>query len=560
MTRRMPRFAETLLPPLPFARRIIGLVLCLSAFILFAAAQETMPPADVLLDGQPLFTIHWGFGNNTPAARAVGIEKRLKSLAEDASVPLDLTVQHGELTVDIRCDNVILASVYSSDGMAENTSAEDLAARWSAEMQDGLHDYREKYGWRLALYHSTLSLGGIVLCVLAFVLLNRYRERLIAGAAALFAARAEGSRIQVASRLSVMLRDSIARRVLALLHLALAAAIVALALHMLLVLFPATRPLTVSVYDSMAAFSGSLLRSFWVSLPALLFILILVVLLWQLLRLVYFFFGKVGERSITIQGFRPRWSLVTGRLINIAVVLLAVLIAYPYIPGAESPAFKGISLFIGVLVSLGSSGLVANIISGVMLTYMDAFESGDLVKIGDVVAFVKDTSLLTTRLITRHNETITMPNSFILDKQVVNYSTRKGGDESAPLISTKVGIGFEVPWRQVEAMLLEAAARTESVITDPAPFVILPAFESFSASYELNAYTRPGVRRYIAITELNHNVLDVFNEYGISLLTPSYMTDPAQDKLVARDAWFTEPASREQTPRPPVRKYPPGNL
>lgn len=553
------RFAETIITTRTIMRVVICVLLAIGAAALCAIAQDNSAGVPALLDGKPVLTIRWGFGNNTATARAAAAGQRMQSVAQDTGTPLTLTQQKGELAIDIRCGNVILASVYPADAQEENSTPDALAQQWSGSMAAAMQAYREKYGWRLALYHSGFSLLGIAACLAAFLWIRNRSRRIAAESAAALARRSESSHVHVSSRLSFTLWQTVLQRLLALARLLLLIVVAVLAINALLILFPGTRPLVFGVYAGIARFASSLFGSFWANLPALLFILILAVVVWQFIRLIRYFFDKVEERAIRIEGFRPAWSTVTGRLVSIAVVLLAVLIAYPYVPGSQSPAFKGVSLFLGVLLSLGSTGLVANIISGVMLTYMGAFEAGDLVKIGEIEAYVKSTSLLTTRLVTRQNELITVPNSSILDKHVVNYANDRSGDESI-LITTAVGMGYDVAWRQVEAMLLEAAQRTESVLSEPAPFVVLPLFDVYTANYELNAYLKPGVRRYIGITELNHNVMDVFNEHGVSIMTPMYRADPPIPKVVAREHWFDAPASPQQSPKPADRKYPPAGL
>ncbi len=422
-----------------------------------------------------------------------------------------------------------------------------------------MRDHRDRYSWRQAVSRGVFALLIIAFCIVLLIFTRRYAPRITQATSALLGGRVEGRRFRVASRLSSSLLSTLVTRTLALIRLLLLLIIAVLAIHTLLGIFPATRPLAMEIYGGIARSTRTFFNSLWNNLPAIIFILILATLTWQLIRLVRYFFRKISEGTISIEGFRPAWSTVTARLVSIAIVMLAALVAYPYIPGSQTPAFKGVSLFLGVLLSLGSTGLVANIISGIMLTYMDAFEVGDLVKVGDITAYIKSMSLLTTRLVTRSNETITVPNSFILDKHIINYTSRTGGEDSV-LIHTGVGMGYDVPWRQVEAMLLEAAARTECVADNPAPFVDVLQFDDYSAKYEVNAYLKPGIRLYMGVTELNRNVLDVFNEYGVSIMTPAYRGDPEQPKVVARNGWFAAPASPKQTPQPPIRKYPPSGL
>ncbi len=422
------------------ARPLLFLVLATCGVILSAHAQSIPASSPVVLDGDTVITIHWGYGNSTPAVRARAVEARLKAVAEDSGVPLKLTPQPSPLTIDIRCGNVILVSVFTGDAEAENTTREALAQQWSNSFLASMRDHRERYSWRQAVLRSVFALLIIVFCIVLLIFIRRYTPRIARSTSAFLGGRVEGGRFRVASRLSSSLLSALVTRTLALIRFALLLIIAVLAIHTLLGIFPATHPLAMEIYGGIVRSTRTFFNSLWNNLPAVIFILILAALTWQFIRFIRYFFKKVSEGAISIEGFRPAWSTVTARLVSIAVVMLAALIAYPYIPGSQTPAFKGVSLFLGVLLSLGSTGLVANIISGIMLTYMDAFEVGDLVKIGDISAYIKSMSLLTTRLVTRNNETITVPNSFILDKHIINYTSREGGEDSI-LIHTAVGTG-----------------------------------------------------------------------------------------------------------------------
>ena len=222
------------------------------------------------------------------------------------------------------------------------------------------------------------------------------------------------------------------------------------------------------------------------------------------------------------------------------IVIFALVVAYPYIPGSGSEAFKGISIFMGIIFSLGASSAVANLIAGYMLTYRRVFRIGDRVKINNIMGDVIDTRLQVTHLKTIKNEEVIIPNSTILNNEVVNYSSlaRKGG----LILHTNVGIGYETPWRQVEAMLLLAAERTAAALKEPAPFVRHQALGDFAVNYEINVYCDDAQKMSDIYTNLHRNVLDVFNEYGVQIMTPAYEGDPPKAKVVPKDQWFSAPA------------------
>ncbi|HEX3436041.1 MAG TPA: mechanosensitive ion channel family protein [Pseudacidobacterium sp.] len=537
------------------AKRSLLFLATICAAVFFAFAQNTQTGSPVVLDGKTVITIHWGYGNYTPQARAHGIASRLKALAGDLTTSLDITQEADAFSTDIKCGDTIIASVFDGDARAEGTTRDALAEQWSASFLSAMQAYRAEHSWKRTAIRTGLALLIIGSCVLLLLLARRITNRMALTTSALLEQSIKSTSSRMARIVSSAQLRSIVMRAFLIVRIILWLVILAFASHILLGIFPSTRPLAIGIYEGVAGPARGFSHSVWVDLPSFIFIALLVLATWYLIKLIRYFFRKVAQGAITLEGFHPAWASVTERLISIAVVVFAILIAYPYIPGSQTAAFKGISLFLGVLFSLGSTGLVANIITGIMLTYMDAFEVGDLVQIGEVNAYVKKMSLLTTRFITRKNEIITMPNSTIMGKHIVNYSARGGKDSL--LVSVTVGIRYDSPWRQVEALLLEAAARTESVLTDPAPFTLLLSLDDFNVKYEINAYVRAGVRRYLALTELNRNVLDVFNEYGISIMTPAYQEETTDLKLVKKENWYSPPAKPEQTPAPEQREYPP---
>jgi small-conductance mechanosensitive channel len=275
-------------------------------------------------------------------------------------------------------------------------------------------------------------------------------------------------------------------------------------------------------------------------IPDLLFLAVLFVLTRYTLRGLHLVLGAVERGEIALRGFEREWAEPTYKLLRIGVVMLALVVAYPYIPGSGTDAFKGLSIFVGVLLSLGSSSAIANVIAGYTMTYRRAFKVGDRVRIGDTMGDVTEMRLQVTHLRTIKNEEVVVPNSAILGSAIVNYSSlaRQGG----LILHTRVGIGYETPWRQVEAMLLTAADRTPGLMKTPPPFIRQLALGDFAVTYELNVYTDDAQAMGAIYTGLHRNVLDVFNEYGVQIMTPAYEGDPEVPKVVPRERWFDAPA------------------
>jgi len=274
--------------------------------------------------------------------------------------------------------------------------------------------------------------------------------------------------------------------------------------------------------------------------PDVIFLVILFFVTRYLLKLINLFFASVGRGEVVLASFEREWADPTYKLLRVAIVALALVVAYPYIPGSSSEAFKGISIFIGIVFSLGSSSTIANVIAGYTMTYRRAFHIGDRVKIGDTVGDVTEMRLQVTHLRTIKNEEVIIPNSSILNNEVVNYSSL--AHRHGLILHTTVGIGYETPWRQVEAMLLIAAERTPAIMKHPKPFVRQLSLGDFAVTYEINVYCGNPQAMAQIYTALHGNILDVFNEHGVQIMTPAYEGDPESPKVVPKEQWFTEPA------------------
>jgi small-conductance mechanosensitive channel len=275
-------------------------------------------------------------------------------------------------------------------------------------------------------------------------------------------------------------------------------------------------------------------------IPDVLFLAVLFLVTRYLLKVVHLFFAAVGRGEVTFAGFEPEWADPTYKLLRIGIVALALVVAYPYIPGSGSEAFKGISIFIGIVFSLGSSSTIANLIAGYTMTYRRAFRLGDRVKISGATGYVTGMRLQVTHLRTVKNEEVIIPNSTILNNEVVNYSSL--ARTRGLILHTTVGVGYATPWRQVEAMLLMAAERTPGLMREPAPFVRQLALGDFAITYEINGYCDNVQAMGQIYTALHRNILDVFNEHGVQIMTPAYEGDPGQPKVVPKDQWFSAPA------------------
>ncbi|MFK7848523.1 MAG: mechanosensitive ion channel family protein [Rhodothermales bacterium] len=305
-------------------------------------------------------------------------------------------------------------------------------------------------------------------------------------------------------------------------------------------LFPQTRYVAHTLFQFMVTPLGDMVGAVIDFIPSLVFLVVLFLITRYGLKLARSVFAAIHNKTLQFKGFEADWAWPTHRLVRIGIIIFALVIAYPYIPGSDSAAFKGISILLGVLFSLGSTSVISNVIAGYTMTYRRAFRIGDRVKIGGTVGDVTEMRVLVTHLRTQKNEEVVIPNSTILNGEVTNYSTM--ARDQGLILHTIVGIGYDVPWRQVEAMLLLAAERTEGFLKEPKPFIRHKLMGDYAVNYELNAYCGDASQMNALYTEMHRNIKDVFNENGVQIMSPAYKEDPAEPKIVPKERWYTPPA------------------
>lgn len=284
--------------------------------------------------------------------------------------------------------------------------------------------------------------------------------------------------------------------------------------------FPRTRGYVLKYLDYIVAPFKTIFQGILAFIPNLVFIVITIYLVRYLIKLMRLIFTEVQTGRVTFPGFHRDWAQPTFKLLRFLAVVLTVVLISPYIPGFGSPAFQGISIFFGLLLSLGSTAAIANVVAGAALTYMRPFKVGDRVRIADTVGDVIEKTLLITRVQTIKNVEVTIPNSMVLGSHMINFSVL--AQEGRLIIHTAVTIGYDVPWRQVHELLIEAAKATPGIVPEPAPFVLQTALNDYSVAYELNAYSADAQHILGIQSELHQNIQDKFNEEGVEIMSPAF--------------------------------------
>ena len=508
-----------------------------------------LPAAAVMLDDTVLFEVN-GIKDFPADVRAQRIQERIEKIAAAPRIGSeDIVIVDGELVTYLSVGAERIMGILDLDAAASGVPRRVLAETYLDKVRAAIDKYRAdrtagryERAVELALVATGVLFAGLLaLRFLRRSLLRRFESRYHAKIASL---KFKSIELLRAERIWSGLIGAFR-----LLSLGIGLVAFLLYLDYVLGLFPQTRLLSVRLLDYLMSPLVMIGRSLIGLVPNLIFIAIVALLARYALKMLRLIFTEVGLGRMEFAGFQPEWALPVYGLVRIAVVAFAVVVAFPYIPGSSSPAFQGITIFIGAVISLGSTGVIGNLLAGYVLIFQRPFALGDRVRIGEVTGDVVETSLIVTRLRTIKNEVVTVPNSSIVAGHVVNYSSlaRKSG----LILHTAITIGYDTPWRQVEALLTAAAERTPGVLREPAPFVLQTGLGDFYVAYELNAYTDRPLEMVNIYADLHRNILDSFNEFGVQITSPNYVLDPKEAKVVPRERWYEAPARPPQAERPP---------
>ncbi len=306
--------------------------------------------------------------------------------------------------------------------------------------------------------------------------------------------------------------------------------------------FPYTRPWGERLRESMLSTIGDIGLGILHAMPSVFTVLVILIIARAVILLLEPWFAAVERGAITVPWLHAETAGTTRRLVNGAIWLFAAAMAFPYIPGSDTDAFRGISVAVGLMVTLGSSGLVNQVMSGFVVTYSRAIRLGDFVKIGDVEGTITQVGLLSTKLRTLRSEEITIPNAVVVSQTTTDYSRFP----EAVLTATSVTVGYAVPWRQVHALLQMAAERTPGIRKDPPPRVLQAGLEDVRVNYTLIFCLDQQEARPRTVSVLHAHIQDLFNEYGVQIVTPNYEADPEEPKIVAKTDWYASPAHPEK--------------
>ena len=468
-----------------------------------------------------LFLIYSKIGASTPKERAINISRKIEKLYEDDFLKADsILVMKSENTFDIIYGEIIIMSISENDAIWYGKGMPELAQSFKETIKNSIVEAKNENSWLKLIARIGLVLLVIGIAWAMIWLIGKGYSKLL-----LFINSKKDKWLKNLSYkdYTFLTAEQELQVVLFLVKIVrwfVYAVLLYITLPIIFSIFPFSRDWADALFHLIWSPFKGVLIAIWEYLPNLFSILVIYFVMKYVIRFVRYIFHEIEAEKLKLSGFHADWAMPTYSILKFLLYAFMFVLIFPYLPGSDSKIFKGVSVFIGVLFSLGSSSAIANMVAGLVITYMRPFKIGDRIKIGDVTGDVVEKTLLVTRIRTIKNEVITIPNSSVLNGNTTNYSSE--AIEKGLIIHTTVTIGYDVPWKDMHQALIDAALRTNLILDEPKPFVLQTSLEDFYVSYQINAYTREAGKQALIYSNLHQNIQDVCNERGIEILSPHY--------------------------------------
>lgn len=476
----------------------------------------------VVVDEDTLFYLYAKRGGLSPQQRAENVSRDITALGKRFNLhPDSVYIESTDIVTDLMYGDKVLVSFTDQDGLWESCSRDRLAEIRRQVIVEKLKVMKAEHGfWQLCkriAYFLLVIVGQFLLFKLTNWLFRKLKARIV---------RLKHTRLKSFSIQDFELLDT-RRQVIVLVWLANLFRYIIMLLQLLLTvpllfsIFPQTKDLAYQLFSYIWNPVKSILYGVLAYIPNLFTILVICIAIKYLVRMFRYLANEIQEERLKLNGFYPDWAMPTYHIIRFLLYAFMIAMIYPYLPGSNSGVFQGISVFVGLIISLGSSTVIGNIIAGLVITYMRPFKLGDRIKLNDTTGNVVEKTPLVTRIRTPKNEVVTIPNSFIMSSHTVNFS--QSARDYGLIIHSEVSIGYDVPWRQVNKLLIEAALNTPGVVDDPRPFVLSTSLSDWYPVYQVNAYIKDADRLAQIYSDLHQNIQDRFNEAGVEIMSPHYM-------------------------------------
>lgn len=497
--------------------------------------RRMTPGIPVIVEGDTLYYLFAKRGGHTPQQRAEMNAAAITELGKRFNLqPDSVYIDSSDIVTDLMYGNKVLSSFTDQDGLWEGCSRDQLAAAKRKVIVDKLKVMKDEHSlWQLGkriLYFILVIVGQFLLFKLTIWLFNKLKARI----QRLKDTKLKPISIQDYELLDTQKQVNLLVFLASLLRYAVMLLQLILTVPLLFAIFPQTKDLAYKLFSYIWEPIKSIFLGIVEYIPNLFTIFVIWFAVKYLVRLVRYLASEIQSERLKIGGFYADWAMPTFHIVRFLLYAFMIAMIYPYLPGSKSGVFQGISVFVGLIVSLGSSTVIGNIIAGLVITYMRPFKLGDRIKLNDTTGNVIEKTPLVTRIRTPKNEVVTIPNSFIMSSHTVNFS--QSARDYGLIIHSEVSIGYDIPWRKTHQLLIEAALNTPGVVDDPRPFVLETSLQDYYPVYQVNAYIKDANQLAQVYSDLHQNIQDRFNEEGIEIMSPHYIaTRDGNETTIPKD-------------------------
>ena len=481
--------------------------------------RNVTPGAPLVVDGDTLLVIYARKGGMLPEARVSAAKSKIYEVGKRLTMFVDsLYVFDSEVSSDVMVGEDVLLSVTDLDALWMGMERVELAETYREVISKKVDQLHETYG----LQQKLQSLGWVALIIAVQVLLIWFIVWLF-----------RRWKFSVTRKLLGRIKSVVIKNyplldthrlgvaiifVFNLVRLLLILLVVLVGLGFMFSFFPETKTVTYTVVGFIWNPLSDILKSVVAYLPNLFKIIVIIICFHYLLKLVRYFANEVASGRLKINGFYADWAMPTHTLLRVLLYSFMLVMIWPLLPNSDSEIFQGVSVFIGVVVSLGSTSVVGNVMSGLVMTYMRPFRIGDFIRFGDTEGEVIENSMLVTRIRTRKNDIVTIPNSNMMSSQTSNYTV--SAQRYGIIVHTKITIGYDEPWKKIESLLVQAAENTDGIKRHPKPFVRITALDDFYVEYEINGITDRAKTLSTVYSALHQQILDTMHGAGVEIMSP----------------------------------------
>ena len=481
--------------------------------------RNYIPGVPLIVEGDTLFRLYDRKGGVKPEERVQDIrEAILESGKTIKLIPDTVYVFEGDYTTDIMVGNSVIMSITDNDAIWQNTTRQQLGAQYSVLIQNKINELHAEYGLQQKLIGLIYVAAIILLLVILIWTTNWFYRRWRFRIVRFLLKRSRPLAIKDYEVLNMRRIGILFMTVWNVLRYLIIIMLLFFCIPMLFAVFPETKSLAYTIVGYVWNPFVGIVKSVLGFLPNFFQIVVIIVCFRYLVKGIRYVMNEIGSGRLKLTGFYADWAEPTYLILRVLCYSFMLVMIWPLLPSSNSEVFQGISVFIGIIISLGSSSIIGNVMAGMVMTYMRPFHVGDFIKYGDTEGFVIEKTMLVTRIRTRKNDVITIPNSNLMTSQTSNYTF--AAQNYGIVVHTKVTIGYDVRWQEIRQLLLDAAHATKGLRQHPEPFVLVTALDDYYVEYEVNAYTGQYEKLSLIYSELHHNILDSFHSHGVEIMSP----------------------------------------